>query len=569
MSFDGIMTHLVVCELRNLLIGGRINKIHQPYEQELVLVIRSQGKNHKLLLSAHANFARLQITKAEYNNPDTPPNFLQLTRKFLEGAILEDIQQAENDRVVTLHFLKRDELGDLQNIVLILEMMGRHSNIILLNTQSGKIMEAIKHIGFSQNSYRTILPGSTLVNAPKPKGVNPFSASEAQIFELLQTAPTLDRNYLQENFQGLGADSASELAFLLNERPKEKLATWQRFFKQLETPSPTLTTNEKKEFFTPLPFETLRGKRENFTTFSELLDAYFLGKAERDRVKQQGGELLRRVVSELKKNKKKLAKLEQSILDSENAEMYRQYGELLTTYLSQVPRGATSVSLNNYYDEENKSVEILLNPALSPNQNAQKYFQKYQKLKSGVRIIQEQMEQAKSEIDYLESVNMQLENATPLELPVIREELIATKFIRQRSEKRVKNTKPSQPERFVSSDGVSILVGKNNLQNDNLTMKIAKKTDIWLHAKNIPGSHVIIQSDNPSDITITEAGSLAAYFSKYRLSNLVPVDVLPVKAIKKPSGARPGFVTYVGQKTIFSTPDEELVAKLRENANEK
>ncbi len=561
MSFDGVFTHLMVQELQNQLTSGRVNKIHQPYENEVVFVIRSQGKNHKLLLSAHPTYARVQCTTIAYSNPETPPNFLMMLRKYLEGAILESIEQIDNDRVIHFHFTRRDELGDLQALVLIVELMGRHSTILLMNKTSGKIVDTIKHIGHSQNTYRTLLPGAVYVAPPKQSTLNPFTASRTKIFEELSTLDPLTAKELQQRFQGLGRDTAEELIARINANPNEKLRQWEAFFTELtQELAPSYLQSEKKEYFTPIPYPTLIDATTTVTHYqslSELLDAFYHDKAERDRVKQQGGELLKKIENELKRNQLKLKKRQQTLIDSENAEEFRQKGELLTTFMNQVPRGAASVDLENYYDE-NRLLTIKLDPALSPNQNAQKYFQRYQKLKNAVKLIHQQIAETKEEIAYLESVLAQLEIASPMDLAVIREELIAQGYVKNRSKRR-KKAAPSQPERFLSSDGTEIFVGKNNLQNDQLTLKTARKSDIWLHTKNIPGSHVIIRSDDPSETTLMEAAELAAYFSKYRQSAQVPVDYVQVKHIRKPNGAKPGFVIYENQKTLFVTPDEGIL----------
>lgn len=562
MSFDGVFTHAMVRELKDQLVTGRISKIHQPYENEVVLVIRAQGKNRRLLLSAHPSYARIQLTEIAYTNPENPPNFVMMLRKHLEGAILEDIHQVENDRVVHFTFSKRDELGDLQNIVLIVELMGRHSTIVLLNKETGKILDAIKHIGHSQNTYRFILPGSEYIEPPKQEQLNPFHAPKEQVFKILSTAEILDGRYLQQNFQGLGRDTAEELVFRLTQRPNEKMAVWAEFWQSVQDDlTPTVGTKNDKEFFAPLAFETL----ENTTAYdslSTLLDAYYGEKAEKDRVKQLGNDLIRKVDNEIKRNQTKLAKREKTLHDSENAEEFRRDGELLTTFMTQVPRGAESVELQNYY-EENAPIVIKLNPALTPNQNAQKYFQKYQKLKNAVKLIYNQIAEAKDEIAYLESVLAQLEIAGPMDIEVIKEELVASGYLKRKRSKKNRKQTPSKPERFVASDGTEILVGKNNLQNDQLTLKQARKTDIWLHAKNIPGSHVIVKSNDPSEETLLEAAELAAYFSKFRQSAQVPVDYVAVKHVHKPNGAKPGFVIYENQKTLFVTPEESLVEKLR------
>lgn len=569
MSFDGVFTHAMINELRETLLSGRISKIHQPYENEVVLVIRSRGKNQRLLLSAHPSYARIQITQIDYQNPDTPPNFVMMLRKHLDGAILESIEQIENDRVIHFHFTKRDELGDLQNIILIVELMGRHSTIILVNKESGKILDAIKHIGSSQNTYRSLLPGVDYIAPPEQNQLNPFSQKKEKVFHRLSQMDLTPKG-IQQQFQGIGFDTAQELVARLTERPNEKMLVWQEFFTAIDTQlSPSLYEVAEKEYFTPINyrfFDSNTQQKKMYPTLSALLDAFYQEKAEKDRAKQQGGELIRKIENELKRNRNKLKKREQTLKDSENAEDYRRDGELLTTFMAQVPRGANEVTLPNYY-EEDRPITIKLDPALTPNQNAQKYFHRYQKLKNAVKLIGKQIEEAKNEIDYLESVLSQLEIAGPMDIEVIKEELTAEGYLKKKSSKKQKRKKPSQPDQYLSTDGTLILVGKNNLQNDQLSLKTAKKTDYWLHAKNIPGSHVIIKSDQPSDETITEAAELAAYFSKYRHSAQVPVDLVQVKHLRKPNGAKPGYVIYENQKTIIVTPEEEKINKMKQMTN--
>lgn len=563
MSFDGVFTHAMAHELQDLLTGGRVSKIHQPYENEVIFVIRSHGKNHKLLLSAHPSYARVQITNMAYANPQTAPSFVMMLRKYLEGGILESVHQQDNDRVLIFQFSKRNELGDLQNIRLIVELMGRHSTIVLVNHETGKILDAIKHIGSSQNTYRSLLPGADYVQPPKQEQLDPFIAGKEKVFELLSTADDLNGKYLQQQFQGLGRDTADELTFRLKENSQEKMKVWTSFWEKIDFGiEPAYSIKGSKEYFTPIPYLSLGTPERTFASLSELLDDYYGDRAEKDRVKQQGNELLRKVENELKRNRGKLAKREQTLKDSENAEDYRRDGELLTTFMVQVPKGATEVTLPNYY-EEDKPITIKLDPAHSPNQNAQRYFTRYQKLKNAVKLIFQQIQETKDEISYLESVQSQLDLATPMDLEAIKEELTAQGYIRQRSRMKRK-VKPSQPERYLSHDGTLILVGKNNLQNDQLTLRTAKKTDIWLHAKNIPGSHVIIKDTEPSEETLIEAAELAAYFSKYRYSAQVPVDYVQVRFVHKPNGAKPGFVIYENQKTLYVTPEEEKVAALKE-----
>ena len=567
MSFDGIFTHLMIQELNQQLKGGRISKVHQPYSNELVLVIRSQGKNHKLLLSAHPSYARIQLTNMSYQNPDTPPNFVMILRKHLDGAILEEIKQVENDRIIHFTFTHRNELGDLENLVLIVELMGRHSTILLLNQATNKILDTIKHIGSSQNTYRALLPGATYVAPPEAKGLNPFHLSDVQAFSQLSSLQEINPKTIQQLFQGFGRDTATELATRLQAHPNEKLRIWQQFMAQLKILEPTLIQTKQKEYFMPFLFESLTTQEDTtvttFANLSSLLDGFYHDKAERDRVKQQGSLLIKKIINEIKRNEGKLEKREATLLAAENAEDLRQRGELLTTFLHQIPRGVASVELENYY-EENAPITIVLDPALSPNQNAQKYFQKYQKLRNAVKLVGEQIEETKQEIAYLQSVLTQLELAGPMDLELIKEELIEEGYVKSSFVKQKRQTKKSQPAKFIASDGTEILVGRNNLQNDQLTLKTAKKTEYWLHAKDIPGSHVIIRSTDPSEQTILEAAELAAFYSKYRHSAQVPVDLVQVKHIRKPNGAKPGYVIYENQKTYYMTPVEENIEKLRQ-----
>ena len=549
MSFDGFFLHHMVEELRTELLNGRIQKINQPFEQELVLQIRSNRKSHRLLLSAHPVFGRIQLTESTFENPAQPSTFIMVLRKYLQGAVIESIEQIENDRIVEITVSNKNEIGDHIQATLIIEIMGKHSNILLVDKSSHKILEVIKHIGFSQNSYRTLLPGATYIAPPSTEALNPFNVKDEKLFEILQTQELTAKN-LQNLFQGLGRDTATELERqLLN----DKLATFRNFFGQ-ET-NPCLTD----KFFSCVPFSSKTA--ENFDSLSQLLDIYYKDKAERDRVKQQASELIRRVENELQKNRQKLKKQEKELLATENAEEFRQKGELLTTFLHQVPNDQDQVILENYYT--NQPITIALDKALTPNQNAQKYFKRYQKLKEAVKYLTELIEETKATILYLESVETVLNQAGLDEIAEIREELIQTGFIRRRQREKIQ--KRQKPEQYLASDGKTIIyVGRNNLQNEELTFKMARKEELWFHAKDIPGSHVVISGNlNPTDEVKTDAAELAAYFSKGRLSNLVQVDMIEVKKLNKPTGGKPGFVTYTGQKTLRVTPDPEKIQSMK------
>ena len=548
MSFDGFFLHHMTEELRRELLGGRIQKINQPFEQELVLQIRSNRKSHKLLLSAHSVFGRVQLTDTTFENPAVPNTFIMVMRKYLQGAVIEAIQQVENDRILEISVSNKNEIGDSVAVTLVIEIMGKHSNIILLDKANGKIIEAIKHVGFSQNSYRTILPGSTYVAPPQTGSLNPFTVGDEKLFQILQTED-LEPKCLQQMFQGLGRDTATELSDRLT---ADKLKTFRAFFASPTQPSLT------EKSFSALLFSD---SKTQMSTLSELLDTFYKDKAERDRVNQQASELIRRVENELEKNRKKLVKQEEELLATENAEEFRQKGELLTTFLHQVPNDQDQVELDNYYTGE--KISISLDKALTPNQNAQRYFKRYQKLKEAVKHLTSLIEETRATILYLESVETALAQASLTEIAEIREELIQTGFIRRRQREKIQ--KRQKPEKYLATDGQTIiLVGRNNLQNDELTFKMAKKDELWFHAKDIPGSHVVITGNlQPSDEVKTDAAELAAYFSKARLSNLVQVDMIEVRKLNKPTGGKPGFVTYTGQKTLRVTPDEEKIKSMK------
>ncbi|MCI7677098.1 MAG: NFACT family protein [Streptococcus orisratti] len=549
MSFDGFFLHHLTKELQEELLYGRIQKVNQPFERELVLTIRNNRQNYKLLISAHPVFGRIQTTKADLPNPQIPNTFTMIMRKYLQGAVIENITQIENDRILEIAFSNKNEIGDHIKVTLIIEIMGKHSNIILIDKSENKIIESIKHIGFSQNSYRTILPGSTYIAPPQTDASNPFTIVDEKLFEILQTEDLSPKN-LQRLFQGLGRDTASQLAAQLTDN---KLKQFRTFFAQ--SCQPNLTENS---FAAVLFSDSL----QNFHTLSEVMDYFYQEKAERDRIAQQASDLIHRVQNELDKNRKKLAKQEKELSDTDNAEEFRQKGELLTTFLSLVPNNQDSVELDNYYTGQ--KITIALDKALTPNQNAQRYFKKYQKLKEAVKHLTGLIEETKQSIHYFESVEYSLSQANMDEIEDIREELVQAGFMKRRSTD--KRHKRKKPEQYLASDGKTIImVGRNNLQNDELTFKMAKKGELWFHAKDIPGSHVLIKGNlNPSDEVKTDAAELAAYYSKARLSNLVQVDMIEAKKLNKPTGGKPGFVTYTGQKTLRVTPTEEKIQSMKQ-----
>ena len=570
MSFDGLFTKAMVDELVLSLKGGRINKVHQPYKNEVILTIRANGVNQKLLLSAHPSYARVQLTNEAYDNPSEPPMFCMLLRKHIEGYILENLYQVDNDRMIILEIKGRNEIGDISFKQLIIEIMGRHSNIILVDKTRNVILDSIKHVSFAVNSHRAILPGQPYIFPPAQNKINPFEAVEEDVLRSVDfIGGKLDRQ-LVEHFAGTSPLFAKEVIFqsgLANRTTVPE--TFVRIIKKIASGniSPSIMSANGKESFYLFPLEHINGEIKSFQTLSEMLDRYYFGKAERDRVKQQGNDIERFISNEKEKNEKKIVKLEVTLKEAERAEQFQRYGELLTANLYAAKKGMKEIEVLNYYDELGGTMVIPLDPRKTPSENAQKYFSKYQKAKNAVAVVVEQIEKAREEVTYFDNLIQQVLAASPKDIQEIREELVEGGYIRERQKrngKKLQNTKPVL-DQFIASDGTNIIVGKNNKQNDYLTNKLAARDEIWLHTKEIPGSHVVIRSKEPSDEIIREAAILAAYYSKARNSSSVPVDFTRVRYVKKPSGAKPGFVIYDNQQTVYVTPDEELVLKLKKN----
>lgn len=567
MSFDGLFTRAMVKELVDTIKGGRINRIHQPYQNELVLVVRANGKNRRLLLSAHPAYARIQLTDEPFDNPQDPPMFCMLLRKHLEGAVIEDIHQAGLDRVVVFDIKNRNEIGDISFKQLYVEIMGRHSNIILVDKERNLIMDSIKHVPPAVNTYRTILPGHEYVMPPEQHKRNPLEAAKEDVIAALDwNSGKMDKQIVAQ-FAGVSPLLAKEIMhrakFSNPDAVTDAFLSVMEPIKKFDL-QPVMIIGTQKESFYMIPLTSLEGEVKTFPTLSALLDRFYAGKAERDRVKQKGHDLERFVKNELEKNESKIKKLEVTLAEAQNAEQFQLYGELLTANLYAVKKGMDKVKVQNYYDEDGAMVEIPLDPLKTPAENAQSYFSRYQKAKHAQVAVREQIKKARDEVLYFENLLQQLETASPKDIGEIREELEEEGYLKKRhSRARRKNANKIVLEKYEASDGTEILVGKNNKQNDYLTNRVAARDEIWLHTKDIPGSHVVIRSKNPAPETILEAASLAAYFSKARQSASVPVDYTKVRYVKKPNGAKPGFVIYENQQTVYVTPDTDKVLAMK------
>ncbi|AMB98533.1 fibronectin-binding protein [Aerococcus urinaehominis] len=553
MSFDGMFTHAMVGELKATFQGARIHKIQQPYDLSIVLSIRAQRKNHKLLISAHPSFARIQVTEESYSNPQTPPNFCMVLRKYIEGAIIQDIRQYKNDRIIIFDLIHRSEVGDEAKRQLVVELMGRHSNLILVDNQE-KILDTIKHVPPYQNTYRTLLPNANYILPPQGDKLNPFDFDADQIQDWPQTSQAI-----QSLFMGFGRDSANELLYRIQNQTKQAPAQVVQAFCQEFEPDhyqATLIVGENKVNFLACDYHTLTGERSQYETLSKLLDVYYLEKSRQDWLNQVANSLIQTVNRNLDRNRKKLANLADDEKQAQGADDFRIKGELLTAYLYQLEKGQDQVTLANFYDQD-QLLTIKLDPAKTPSENAQWYFKRYNKLNDAHQYIAQQSQQAQAEIDYLESVMTAIELSDAKELEDIRAELVDQGYLRRQGKNPKKHKSQAKTIQVESVAGNTIYIGRNNQMNDQLTMRQAHKDHYWFHTKDIPGSHVILATANPSTDEIIQAAKLAAAHSKYRHSANVPVDYTQVKHVKKPNGAKPGFVNYFDQQTVFVTPDQD------------
>lgn len=559
MAFDGLFTRSMSKELQTL-ISGRITKIYQPNALEVVLQIRAAGANKKLLFSIHPSYSRVHMTEQTIENPADPPMFCTLSRKHIEGGFISNITQQGFERVITFDIDSKNEIGDAVKRKLVIEIMGRHSNLLLIDAETHTIIDSLKHLPPSVNSYRTVLPGQTYIEPPKQDKLSLTSLSDE---ELNQTfAQQLTAKELIEKFAGFSPLHANELVHRLT--TQAPVTAVRQLMNEIVTiAQPTYVEQEGKSYFSPTHITHLDGTVTPYNTLGELLDRVFFARAARDRVKQQAGDLERWLQNELNKLKLKQKKLQKDFERAQNLEQYQLFGELLMANLYNFAKGADYVDVENYYSETAEKVRIPISPRKTPIENAQSYYTKYNKAKTALVMIEEQQAKTTDDINYLEMLAQQVQQASPADIEEIREELAEQGLLRLRHSKRKKKPTKPAPEKFMSSTGTEISVGKNNKQNDFLTFKIGKRNEIWLHTKDIPGSHVVIHSENPDEATLNEAAMLSAYFSKARESASVPVDYTEIRHVKKPNGSKPGFVIYFEQKTLFVTPDEAVVMQLK------
>lgn len=568
MPFDGLTATCMAGDLQSL-IGAKVERVHQPHRDMIIINLRGYQGNIRLLISSNAVNARLHITKATFENPAQPPLFCMVMRKHLEGTRIKELRQTQMERSFCFVFAGVDELGRPTEKHLYVEIMGKHSNIVL-TTPEGLILDGIKRFTHQISRHREILPGELYIEPPSQEKLNLCAISQEQFTQSLFEALSAKKlvNTFSDLFLGISAQAAKELlarANLQEDMRGEEAGSYElnRIWQAWEEISPMhrqqpcvlKIANIEKDFFPYKP--SSQGELVFFDTTNEAVDAFYSAKEKRERFNNIKLELSRVVLNFLDKANKKLSLQNEDFIKAEDASRFRIYGEILTANLWKLPERAHEVTLENFYD--GKEITIPLDKKLLASVNAQVYFKKYNKAKLTINYLTAQIEGTKQEIAYLEEVETAIDLAqTSEDVAEIRQELENEKYLKPKLTKGKKKQiqKPSEPLVFDSPEGFKIYVGKNSLQNDRLTLKIAKANDIWLHTKNIPGSHVVIKSEGktiPSE-TIYFAAEIAARHSKAKDGNQVPVDYTDIKNVHKPNGAKPGYVIYEKQKTVYVTP---------------
>ena len=577
MPLDAITMTALAAELREKLTGGKVDKIYQPTRDEVVLHMRANGGNVKLLLSANPAHPRAQLTGVSRENPETPPMFCMLMRKYFLGGRLLDITQPPMERVLDFRFETLNDLGDRVERRLVLECIGRKSNLIMLDG-AGRITDCMRRVDGDLSARRPLMPG-LFYQLPTPTGKTDPTAMTGEELRsvVLEQAPEGEgqSGWLLDTFSGLSPLVARELEFRADGSREELADRLERLAQDVREGRYTpvvLKKEEKAVDFSFMPILQYGPGVElvRYDSFSVLLDDYYAAKEARELVKQRGQDFIRSVTQARNRTAKKIANQEEDLRNAANREQMRRFGDIITTNFYQMKKGQTLLRAQDYYDPDCAEVEIPLDPLLTPQQNAAKYYKDYKKAQKAEKMLTIQLEKNRAELDYLDSVLQTIGlSEGDRDLQEIRQELMDNGYLKQHKKKMTAKGKQkivhSKPMEFRSSAGLTILVGKNNTQNDRLTMKDADKRDIWLHTQKIHGSHVILKTGGtePDVQSLAEAAVLAAYFSQAKDSSRVPVDYTPVKAVKKPSGAKPGFVIYNTYNTVYVTPDEETVKKLR------
>jgi len=583
MAFDGITVSAIKAEIEDKILGGRIDKVYQPEKDEIILGIRSMGQAYKLLLTSNASNPKFHFTQTNPSNPMTPPLFCMVMRKHLQSGKIIKIEQPDFDRILNIYVESLNELGDYSVKKLVLEIMGRHSNIILTD-ENNTILDCIKHIGHDTSSVREVLPGREYTLPPSQGKINTLELDNNNFNEVLENNPSFEiQSVIYKNYTGISPIAASEICYRANvngSTPVEALTDIQKeivFNKFAELVEdikanrfyPENITNEKGKTidFSPIEMTQFNGLEiKKYTSISELIESFYANRDFAYRIGQKTQDLRKLITQNIERCIRKKDIQMQTLRSIKNRDELRLKGELLTANIYSIKKGMTTVELPNYYSENQELVAIELDSNKTPSENAQKYYKAYNKAKRTFEALKDQIKSNDEELAYLESVLTSVNNCTDeQDVKEIRRELREEGYVKKVKNQKDKSKKHSVPLHFISQDGFDIYVGKNNIQNDELTLKFARPRDIWMHTKNIPGSHVIIVANGQTipDTTLNEGAMLSAFYSKAKNSSKVPVDYTEKKNVKKPNGSKPGFVIYETNKTAYITTSEEEIKKIR------
>lgn len=571
MALDGIFIYSILNELRETLLNGKVEKINQPEKDEIILNIRNGKVTYKLLISANPTYPKIHITNNAKSNPLVAPMFCMLLRKYLSGGKILDIRQQDTDRVLYIDFENNDELGFNSIYTLVIEIMGRHSNVTLVRHRDKVIMDSIKHITPDINTVRSLYPGIKYVFPPESHKLNPLNFSFESFNAFFdENNLEFDENIFSKLFTGISKPYSISLfeeyikTTTLDAQNDHRYVFYfiENKFKLIKSAEYTFITysdgNLLKDFYCFPLSQFDNYAKKSFNSPSELIEEYYSEKDKSNRLNSKSSNIHKLISTNIDRCNKKSKILQNTLKECDDKDKFKFLGELLTANIYSLKPSLKHVSLLNYYAEEEEYIDITLDPQKSPSENIQLYFKKYNKLKKSEEAALIQMKINIEELEYLNSVLTNIKNSDNYEeINEIKKELVETGYIKfKKTDKKAKQKdKLSKPLHFLSSDGIDIYVGKNNFQNDALTLKFAEKHDLWLHTKNIPGSHVIIKKFGEiPDNTLKEASALAAFFSKVRESSKVEVDYTEVKNVKKPSGAKPGMVIYSTNKTILADP---------------
>ncbi|MBD7910049.1 MULTISPECIES: NFACT RNA binding domain-containing protein [Clostridium] len=570
MALDGIFLHSLLNNIEPILLGSKIDKINQPEKDEIILTIRKERKNHKLLISASSKFPRMHFTEEVKENPLKAPMFLMVLRKYLIGGKITKVHQKDGDRIVILTVEASDEMGFNSTYSLIIEIMGRHSNITLVRDRDNKVMESIKHITPDINTYRVLYPGVSYMLPPATTKLSPINFTEIEFISFInENHLEMNDSFFFKSFTGISKTISKEL------------------FNQIVTKNLTLNNIDSLYDFLKSSFTNILNSTEfliykddsgiykdfycyrfkfifndldviSYDSPSIMLDNFFNVKDKQERLSNRSTDLQKLIHTNIERCKKKSKILNENIRESQNKEDYKIKGDLLTSYIYSIKQGDKEATLLNFYSENSEYATIPLDEYKTPSENIQSYYKKYNKLKKSEEWAIEQLKKNEEELEYLNSVLTNIQNVDSYnEIEQIKTELMETGYIKYKTHKKnIKKTNADKPLHFISSTGFDIYVGKNNIQNDYLSLKFAHRNDLWLHAKEIPGSHVIIKGIEIDDTTIAEAAIIAAYYSKGKTNSKVPIDYTEIRNLRKPNGAKPGMVIYYTNKTIYADPQK-------------